>query len=311
RIPLVAVYPKEGTLYSDSPLYVLDAPWVDAAEKAAAKKFIDFAQQPDSQRQALKYGFRPGNPDVAVGTPITKANGVDPNQPSTLLQVPTPPVMIDLLNKWQEQRKGARVLLVLDVSGSMREPADQDDPDGPTKLDLAKSAAISALDQFKKDDLVGLRIFTTNLGPNQDQDFLDLLDIQPISANREALANKIRDQFPQNGTPLYSVTKSSYDEMVAGYDPTRINAVVLLTDGQNDEDDGIDDQQQFTQLLSTLRKGTEGESSKPIRIFPIRYGKAADLDTLKQIAEASNAAAYDASNPKTINKVFEAVISNF
>ena len=38
---------------------------------------------------------------------------------------------------------------------------------------------------------------------------------------------------------------------------------------------------------------------------------AAAVRTLKQIAEASNAAAYDASNPKTINKVFEAVISNF
>ena len=78
----MAIYPKEGTLYSDSPLYVLDADWVSATEKAGAEAFIDFVQRPASQRKVLEYGFRPGNPDVAVGAPITKANGVDPNQPS-------------------------------------------------------------------------------------------------------------------------------------------------------------------------------------------------------------------------------------
>ena len=44
-----------------------------------------------------------------------------------------------------------------------------------------------------------------------------------------------------------------------------------------------------------------------------RYGRylQADFDKLKQIAQASNAAAYDASNPATISKVFTAVLSNF
>ena len=99
-------------------MYILDADWVDAKEKvAAAKAFIEFIQTPASQKKVLEFGFRPGNPDVAVGAPITKANGVDPEQPATLLQVPEPPVMISLLEKWREQRKGARVLLVLDVSG--------------------------------------------------------------------------------------------------------------------------------------------------------------------------------------------------
>ena len=35
------------------------------------------------------------------------------------------------------------------------------------------------------------------------------------------------------------------------------------------------------------------------------------MTTLTQIAEATNAAAYDASNPETISKVFTAVVSNF
>ena len=311
RIPLVAIYPKEGTIYSDSPLYVLDAPWVDDAEKKAAESFITYAQQPEAQRQALEYGFRPGNPDVAVAAPITAANGVDPDQPTTLLQVPEPPVMLRLLDKWKEQRKTARVLLVLDVSGSMKEPADPDDPDGPTRLDLAKEAAITALDEFNADDEVGLRIFTSNLGPAEDQSYIDLLPVGPMSTNRERLANLIRDQFPLYGTPLYEVAGSSFQAMSDSYDASRINAVVLLTDGMNDDGDPTDDTNQFNELLATLQRSTRGENSKPIRIFTIAYGKEADKDTLKQIAEASNAAAYDASDPTTINKVFTAVVSNF
>ncbi len=311
RIPLVAIYPKEGTIYSDSPLYVLDAPWVDDAEKRAAETFITYAQEPEAQRQALEYGFRPGNPDVAVAAPITAANGVDPDQPTTLLQVPEPPVMLRLLDKWKEQRKTARVLLVLDVSGSMKEPADPDDPDGPTRLDLAKEAAITALDEFNADDEVGLRIFTSNLGPAEDQSYIDLLPVGPMSTNRERLANLIRDQFPLYGTPLYEVAGSSFQAMSDSYDASRINAVVLLTDGVNDDGDPTDDTNQFNELLATLQRRTRGENSKPIRIFTIAYGKEADKDTLKQIAEASNAAAYDASDPTTINKVFTAVVSNF
>ena len=99
--------------------------------------------------------------------------------------------------------------------------------------------------------------------------------------------------------------------MQADYDPTRINAVVLLTDGMNDDGNRDDDNQQLQQTLSTLRRGSEGESAKPIRIFPIAYGRDADLDTLRTIAEATNSAVYDASDPTTITKVFTAVVSNF
>ena len=132
-----------------------------------------------------------------------------------------------------------------------------------------------------------------------------------MSTNRERLANLIREQSPLNATPLYDVAQSSFQFTADSYDDTRINAVVLLTDGMNDDGFPDDDSDQLQQLVSSLRRGTQGESSKPVRIFTIAYGKEADLDTLKQIAESSTAAAYDASNPSTINKVFTAVVSNF
>jgi Ca-activated chloride channel family protein len=309
RVPLVAIYPKEGTLYSDNPLYVLKAPWVDATEKAGADKFVTFVQEPENQRKVLTYGFRPGNRAVAVGAPISAQYGVDPKQPATLLQVPQPAVMVDLLERWKQQRRDARVMIVLDVSGSMGDPADPDNGGYDTKLDLAKKAARESLGEFKDSDEVGLRIFTTNLDGNKN--YQDIMPIQAMGTHREELGRLIEEQIPRSATPLYDVTSETYDDMVAGYDPTRINAIVLLTDGKNEDDDATNDRAQFSSLLKKLRDANNSENDKPIRIFPIAYGTGADDDTLTSIAEATNAASYSAKDPKTIVKVFTNVISNF
>jgi len=308
RVPLVAIYPKEGTIFSDSPFYVLDAPWVTPEQKQGAKAFQDFVQQPENQQKVLQYNFRPGNPTVAIGAPITPENGVDPNQPQTLLQVPSPPVMVNLLDRWAEQRKGARVMLVIDISGSMKEKAGKDTND--TKLDLAKSAAIASLDDFKPDDEVGLRVFSTNLGGGNQQ-YLDLVPIAPMTTNKAALRSQIDGLFPTNGTPLYDVARDSFETMAQAYDPKLINAVVLLTDGRNDDGNASDDGKQLDATLAALSSGSQGENGKPVRLFTIGYGSDADLSVLKQLAEATNALSYNASDPKSINKVFTAVVSNF
>src|SRR3954453_20996945 len=46
KVPLVALYPKEGTLFSDNPFFVLNAPWVSAAERSGAQRFERFVQEP-------------------------------------------------------------------------------------------------------------------------------------------------------------------------------------------------------------------------------------------------------------------------
>jgi Ca-activated chloride channel family protein len=225
--------------------------------------------------------------------------------------VPDPPVVSDLLDRWSEQRKKARVMLVLDVSGSMGDPADPDDDSGPTKLDLAKQAAIDSLDQFSPDDLVALRVFSTNLGDKEDENFLDLQPYGRAGDQAEKMKGSIRDLVPTNATPLYDVIDQSFDDAETGYDPDRINAIVVLTDGQNDDGDRDDDDKQLNQLLASLRSSTEGETAQPVRVFTIGYGRDADIDTLRRISEASNAAVYDASNAATISNVLTNVISNF
>jgi len=305
RVPLVAIYPKEGTLYSDNPLIVLDAPWVSKTQKAAANKFASFVTETKNQRRVLQYGFRPGNPAVSIGKPIVAANGVDPDQPQTTLEVPKPPVLAGVIDEWNQVRKKARVLLVMDVSGSMGDEADPNT--GDTKLDLAKKAATAALDQFNPRDDVGLRIFSTDISKNEPTDYKDVVPIGPIAGNRDALKSNIQRLVPTQGTPLYTAAGDSYSKMVGEFDPERINAVVLLTDGRNEDPRNED----LNGLLKDLRAQSEGESTRPVRIFTIAYGGDADQATLKRIAEATNAAAYSAVDPATIVNVFNAVVSNF
>ena len=309
RVPLVAVYPKEGTLYSDNPFFVLNASWVDNDEKAAAAKFEEFVQRPENQRRVLEFGFRPGNPDVAIGAPIVAANGVDPAQPSTLLEVPQPQVMTGLLDRWAEQRKGARILYLLDVSGSMSDLGDA--AKGETKLDLAQSAAVNSLSQVKGDDALGLWVFSTGLGPKQRDEHLEIVPVGPVDKQRSALISGIQNQRPQKGTPLYNAVGDAYRFMLGSYDPTRINAVVVLTDGINDDGTPKDDDDQLSSLLRELQASSEGSDSKPVRVFTIAYGKDADKTALKRIADAASAATYDASDPKSIDRVFTNVISTF
>jgi Ca-activated chloride channel family protein len=306
RDPLVAIYPEEGTLFSDNPFIVLDTAWVDEDEKAAAALFEEYVQRPENQQKVLEFGFRPNNPSVPLAEPIVAANGVDPEQPTTELEVPAPEVLVGILDSWAELRKDARVLLVLDISGSMGDPGG----DGRTKLDLAIEAAVSALDQFKDADEVGLWVFSTELG-GPDPNVLDLVPIAPIGTQREVLAQQIEAQRPTNGTPLYEVTDKAYESMLAEYDPTKINAIVLLTDGQNDDGDPGDDEDQFAELIQSLQSGSEGSSAQPVRLFTIAYGEDADAITLRAVAQATRAATYNASNPATIEQVFTAVISNF
>ena len=305
HVPLVAVYPKEGTLYADNPLIVLDAPWVSADEAAAAKRFITFATKKANQEQVLRDGFRPGNPAVALGGPIKPANGVDPAQPQTTLEVPAAPVLDGVIDQWNVVRKRARVLLTIDVSGSMGEAARGES--GPTKLDLAKRAARKALDQFQDDDEVGLRIFSTDLDGN-GADYVDIVPVDQVGTNRPRLDGGIDALVPHDGTPLYTAAGESFTMMSDEFDRSRINAVVLLTDGHN-EDPNNDD---LAGLLDSLGGDYEGLSSpRPVRIFSIAYGADADESVLQRIAEATDGSAYSAIDPTTVGTVFNLVMSNF
>lgn len=56
---IIAIYPEEGTLYSDHPFCILDADWISEDQRRVAEEFLDFLRERDTVESALDYGFRP------------------------------------------------------------------------------------------------------------------------------------------------------------------------------------------------------------------------------------------------------------
>ena len=106
----------------------------------------------------------------------------------------------------------------------------------------------------------------------------------------------VRALRPVSQTPLYHAVDSFTAEMVRSYQPDRINAVVLLSDGRND----TEQTETRPQLLAHL---TRVHMRDPILVFTCAYGHDADVNTLNMIAESTGAHYYDATDPTTVNQV--------
>jgi Ca-activated chloride channel homolog len=302
RVPLVAIYPKEGTLTADHPYAVLSAPWVDEAKRAAAADLLAYVHGAEAQAEFQRFAFRghDGRPGQAIDT----ADGLDPRQPSTRLALPSAAVLDKVVASWTTLRKRANALVVMDVSGSMGEAVRGT---GATKLELAKQAAITAVAEFSRDDQVGLWSFSTE--QDGTRDYRELVPIGPMGADVRGrqrvllMRDRITGLQPGGGTGLYDTSLAAHELVAHRAEVGTINAVVLLTDGRN-EDDGIS----LENLLPRLR-AEAGDTS--VRIFAIAYGDDADLGVLRRIAETSEGVGYDSLDPVRIDEVFAAVISNF
>ncbi|GAA2866729.1 substrate-binding and VWA domain-containing protein [Streptosporangium fragile] len=298
KVPLAAIYPKEGTLYSDNPYAVLTAPWVDEAKRKVAADFLAHLQAPEQQARFAEFAFR--SHDGKAGKLITQENGLLPAEPRTTLSPPAPNVLDKVLASWADLRKPANVLMVIDVSGSMGAPVPGT---GKSKLDLAKQAAINALPQFGPHDKVGLWMFSTKR--DGDKDHLELAPPAVVDdAQRKNLRARLEGLTPDGGTGLYDTTLAAYQKVRELRKDDAINAVVFLTDGKNEDVDSLS----LENLLPELRTEAGQET---VRVFTIAYGQDADLDVLRKISETTSAAAYDSREPGSIDQVFTAVISNF
>jgi hypothetical protein len=62
---LRVVYP-EYNAWNDNPYYIINAPWSSSDQRKAAETFLAFLMTEPIQKESLKHGFRPENPNVAI-----------------------------------------------------------------------------------------------------------------------------------------------------------------------------------------------------------------------------------------------------
>jgi Ca-activated chloride channel family protein len=211
-----------------------------------------------------------------MGPPIDAAHGVDPRQPETLLEIPDADVLQRLASLWQRSKKPTSAILLFDQSGSM----------SGRPLEEAKLGARTFLHTLHDDDEVTLIAFSHKVG----------LELGPwrLGDRRADLERAIDGLKAGGGTALYDAVAAAYrralERAVAA--PARIHAVVVMTDGQ-DEDSRLS----LERLTATF-----GESD--VKVLAIGYGNGADAKVLGRIAEAARGV-YQKGTLENIASVFE------
>ncbi len=69
-VPLVAIYPREGTFWHDNPFIVMAS--ATNEERQAADAFYNFLLTTESQQLAMSFGFRPANVNVPLADPVPR-----------------------------------------------------------------------------------------------------------------------------------------------------------------------------------------------------------------------------------------------
>ena len=284
--PVVAIYPKEGTFWSDHPVGIVEREWVTAEHREAAKVYIQYLLARAQQEKALQYGFRPASVDVALATPLDTAHGIDPKEPKTTLEVPSVDVISALLELWRTQKKHANIALVLDTSGSMNED---------NKMQNAKVGARQLVQMLDDGDTFSFLPFSSELHwAGQDV---------PVKDGRQQVLQQIDSLFAGGGTALYDSIDAAYQHLATTKDPdAKIQSVVVLTDGADTQS-----RMKLNELMERIQYNGE---TRAIHVFTIAYGQDAKKDILQKIADATQAKFYEGT-PQNIVDVFRDISTFF
>ena len=273
-----AIYPK-ATFTSNMRAILPTAPWVSADEKAATEKVIEYLRSPSSQKIATELGLRPGVPGVELGSKFTPEFGVNPDAKYDSLRPPQPEVVAAMLKSWQEfAKKPSQVVVVVDSSGSME----------GNKLPAVQNT---------------LRQYIETLGPKEQIALIDFdseirspIQVDGTPQGRDRGMQFIASLQVDGGTKLYDSALYARNWLQQNLRQDAINAVVILTDG---EDSGS--QTTLNQLRQELEK-SNFTSDQRIAFFTVGYGEEGEFnpEVLQQIAQL-NGGYYRKGDPETIS----------
>jgi Bacterial extracellular solute-binding protein/von Willebrand factor type A domain len=280
--------PASGTAVLDYPLVPVATGDGAPAATAAAQALATRLRSPDAARALRDAGFRPPS-----GAPV--GGGVGRVDESGSLR---PEAVSGLLSTWDALNVDARMLAVMDVSGSMLESEG-----ARSRITLARDAMLDALGTVPDTWDLGLWAFSLGLGDGTDHRVLaplrTMVAVSGGGTHRDVLTDAVR-RLPRivgGGTALYDTTLAAYREVVSGYLSDRFNSVVLLTDGRNEDREGLS----LPALLDALERLRT--PARPVPVVTVGMGPEADTAALRRIAAATGGASYVARDPHDIQRI--------
>jgi hypothetical protein len=273
-------------------------PDTPAQKRSAAEQFLTLLMTQSTADALSDAGFR--TPD---GEMLRKRGNSEHTSSAkmTPAELPPPEQVDQLLNEWSGVNLSGRVQVLLDVSGSMAEPVPGT---GRNRMAVTLQAAELGIGLMKPTTKIGVWLFSTNL--DGDKDYKELLPVQPISEQVSSGAfAKLRQvqALPNGATGLYDSTLAMYQAARQNFEPGRINTVIVMTDGRNEDSTSIS----RDQLLAELAKLQDPQ--RPIRIVGIGIGPDIDEGELQAIAGATGGQAFTTPDPTKIKDIFYAALS--
>jgi Ca-activated chloride channel family protein len=290
QVPLVALYPPEGTPDNDHPYVVLTAPWVDSTRQQIADDFLAYLAGSHGRSAYGAEDFRP--PTRVSLASLTDDRGLIPELATPPRVVSDPDTVTRTVVTWTSLRRRSTVLVTVDVSGSMNEPAGTT---GRTKLQLAQQAMNKAVSLFNDQSQLGLWAFSTK--QTTTTDYREVVPVGPIASRRATFTSAINGLKAQGATGLYDTVVAAYARAQKTWRPGQLNAIVLLSDGANLNPAGLTRAQMVSKLMSLVDK------SKPIQLLTVAYGADANVGELRSISDITGGRTFESRDPGDIEKV--------
>ncbi|MDG4794477.1 substrate-binding and VWA domain-containing protein [Micromonospora sp. WMMD1082] len=291
---LVAAYPEIEVPWLDLPYAVLPA--AQARTRDAAAGFLARLLTGEARETFTGYGFR-----TSAGFPPAMPAGdrlrAEERRPVAL---PAEETVSDVLTGWSGVQRSARILTLLDVSGSMAAAV----PGGGTRLDATVRAAQEGAALLLDNSELGIWAFSTKV--DGDRDYREILPVGPLGGQRKQLTEALADVRvkPQGGTGLYDSTLAAYRDARRNWTPGRINLVLVMTDGRNEDDDSIG-RADFLAELKRLQ-----EPRRPLPIIFIGLGADIDPEELNAIAKATGGRVFVTEQPGGMRRIFFSALAD-
>ncbi|WP_158647373.1 substrate-binding domain-containing protein [Actinoplanes sp. ATCC 53533] len=291
----VAVYPPAAVPSPDYPYAVL----ATGPEREGATAFLRALLAAEGAAELTHQGLR--TPRGGPPTGIPADSGIL-NRAYPPARLPAEPDTVALLNAWGGVHLSARLLAVFDISGSM---AAQVPGTSDTRLSATIKAAQDGAKLLLGTTELGVWEFSTDL--DGERDYREVVPVGPIGPRRPEIVAEV-DRIrvnPNGGTGLYDTTLAAYRDATRNWTPGRINMVLILTDGTDDNASGIS----RGALLRELRG--MADRKRPVPILFIGVGPDVDPTELKQIAQVTGGRVARTKQPSGIRQIFYTALAEF
>lgn len=300
-VPLTALYPTPAAAPLDYPFAVMPDKSPEQAQ-AAHELYQHLTESTAFRDRLAAAGLRAADGTLPTGLQVPEgAPSAAP--PSADGGTAAAPKLDDAainrtLAAWSAVVAPARALAVVDASRSMSTPVPS--ARNATRMQVTLAAALGGLKLFGDDWQLGLWMSAGGLGNGSDH--RELVPIGPLRDNRDDVAGALGAIRPSGGdSGLYRTILDGYRQLRDGWQPGRVNSLIVLTDGVGGGE---------TPLPELLRRLKELRSTdRPVQIIVVGLGDSVDKEPLYQITEATGGGVFVAEDPAQIEAVFLQALS--